>query len=141
MSARSQVANDFVPTEIWRNPRRVWPPERSLIAVWVLSLGGGTPLVIEYKRTRSQNLVRQGMSHLDWLHERFACVAATLSRHDRRAAQQIGRRTDLVLYACLADDELALTIRSPEDRQAPRGYAWPGVAYNHSCPQMPQTPS
>lgn len=109
-------------------------------------------MVIECKRKTSVSLVSQGLFHL--IQEgldvavmgrgsdpaQLTCVAASFSRHLSDAVQQIGRRIDLVQCARSGDDVLALTIRSPEGRWAPGGCAWPGIAYNHSCPQKPHMP-
>jgi hypothetical protein len=87
----------------------------------------GTPVVFEYKRTASMNLISQGLFYLDWLDDhdgefrslvqdhlggsaqvsrrapRLICVAASFSRYDLRAVRQIGRRIDLVQYGWYDD--------------------------------------
>jgi hypothetical protein len=95
---------------------------------------GGAPVVIEYKRTRSANLISQGLFYLDWLNEhraefrlqvhdrigpsaataikwgepRLICVASDFHRYDLRAVRQIKRRIELVRYQWYGDDLLLL---------------------------------
>jgi hypothetical protein len=84
----------------------------------------GSPVVIEYKRKQSVNLLSQGLFYLDWLDDhrgeflllvqdrlgpdafmdrrrppRLICVAAGFSRYELRAVRPIGRRVELVQYA------------------------------------------
>jgi hypothetical protein len=92
------------------------------------------PVVIEYKRTLSANLINQGLFYLDWLDEhrgefhllvherlgagmaasirwhgpRLVCVAAEFHRYDLRAVRQIQRRIDLVRYRWFGEDLLVL---------------------------------
>jgi hypothetical protein len=94
----------------------------------------GAPVVIEYKRMRSVNLMSQGLFYLDWLDEhrgefrllvqdrlgarlaatitwdgpRLICVAASFHRYDLRAVRQIQRRIELVRYLWFGDDLLFL---------------------------------
>lgn len=93
------------------------------------------PVVIEYKRERSANLITQGLFYLDWLEEhrgdfrllveeqlgagagaaiswdqtRLVCVAIAFDRYDVRAVRQIGRRIDLIRYEWFGDDLFCLT--------------------------------
>jgi hypothetical protein len=94
----------------------------------------GAPVVIEYKRTLSVNLISQGLYYLDWLQEhraefrmlvqdrlgvsmagsvqwgepRVICVASDFHRYDVRAVRQIGRRIELVRYFWFGEDLLFL---------------------------------
>lgn len=94
----------------------------------------GSPVVIEYKRGLSVNLISQGLFYLDWLYEhrgefcllvqdrlgaetaatvkweslRLICVAAEFHRYDLRAVRQIQRRIELVRYLWFGDDLLLL---------------------------------
>ena len=94
----------------------------------------GAPVVIEYKRRRSGNLISQGLFYLDWLDEhrgefrllvhersgpgaaaairwgetRLICVAAAFHRYDLRAVRQIKRRIELLRYHWFGDDLLFL---------------------------------
>jgi hypothetical protein len=102
----------------------------------------GAPVVIEYKRTLSANLISQGLFYLDWLDEhrgefrllvqdrlgasvagtirwggpRLICVASEFHRYDVRAVRQIKRRIEPVRYNGFGDDLLfleKLTVPSP----------------------------
>jgi hypothetical protein len=94
----------------------------------------GAPVVIEYKRGLSVNLISQGLFYVDWLDEhrgefhllvherlgadaatvirwdvpRLICVAADFHRYDVRAVRQIKRRIELVRYDWFGDDLLFL---------------------------------
>ncbi|MGP4007004.1 DUF5655 domain-containing protein [Streptomyces sp. 4N124] len=95
----------------------------------------GTPVIVEYKRSRDQNVINQGLSYLSWLHDhhhefeslvknkfgaeaaaeidwsnpRIVCVAGAFTRHDTVAIEMIGRRIDLVMYR-IFDDVLTLQL-------------------------------
>lgn len=94
----------------------------------------GAPVVVEYKRAFSANLINQGLYYLDWLDEhrgefrllvqerlgvsfadtitwsdpRLICVAAEFHRYDVRAVRQIKCRVDLLRYEWFGDDLLFL---------------------------------
>ncbi|MCM1967962.1 transporter [Streptomyces sp. G1] len=94
----------------------------------------GTPVIIEYKRTRDKELIPQALSYLAWLednhHEfeslvksrlggevaesvdwsnpRIVCVAGDFTPHSAVALEVIGRRIDLVAYRAF---EEVLTLR------------------------------
>ncbi|WP_405539673.1 endonuclease NucS [Streptomyces sp. NBC_00075] len=95
----------------------------------------GTPVIVEYKRSRDQNVVNQALSYLSWLHDhhhefeslvrerlgikaageidwsnpRIVCVAGIFTHHDAVAVEMIGRRIDLVVYRVF-DDVLTLQL-------------------------------
>ncbi|MFC7812095.1 transporter [Streptomyces olivaceus] len=95
----------------------------------------GTPVIVEYKRSRDQNVVNQALSYLSWLHDhhhefesvareklgagttgaidwsnpRIVCIAGSFTQHDAVAIEMIGRRIDLVSYR-LFDDVLTLQL-------------------------------
>jgi hypothetical protein len=99
----------------------------------------GAPVVIEYKRLASVNLISQGLFYLDWLDEhrgefrllvqdrlgsdratairwdgpRLICVAAHFHRYDIRAVRQIKRHVELVQYLWFGDDLLFLAKVAP----------------------------
>lgn len=92
------------------------------------------PVIIEYKRKANENVISQGLFYLDWLFDhkaeftdlairkigqevadsidfanaRLICVAASFSRFDERAIQQIDRAITLVRYEFFGGDLLAL---------------------------------
>ncbi|MFC8350407.1 transporter [Streptomyces sp. NPDC057280] len=89
----------------------------------------GTPVIVEYKRSRDQNVISQGLSYLWWLHDhhhefesltrgklgdqaaveidwsapRIVCVAGAFTHHDTVAVEMIGHRIDLVTYRVFED--------------------------------------
>ncbi|MFI5526785.1 transporter [Streptomyces platensis] len=95
----------------------------------------GTPVIVEYKRSRDQNVTNQALSYLSWLHDhhhefeslvkekfgaeaaeaidwsnpRLVCVAGDFTHHDMVAIEMIGRRIDLVSYRVF-DDVLTLQL-------------------------------
>ncbi|WP_395297172.1 DUF5655 domain-containing protein [Kitasatospora hibisci] len=96
----------------------------------------GSPVVVEYKRTRDENVINQGLYYLAWLRDhqgdfeglvarvlgpeavgqvdwtspRIICVAADYSKFDRHAVGEIDRRIDLVQYRRFGDDLLSLDL-------------------------------
>ncbi|MGW8398006.1 DUF5655 domain-containing protein [Streptomyces lydicus] len=95
----------------------------------------GTPVIVEYKRSRDQNVTNQALSYLSWLHDhhhefeslvrerlgaeaaesvdwnnpRLVCIAGDFTHHDAMAIEMIGRRIDLMSYR-LFDDVLTLQL-------------------------------
>ncbi|MFI2263760.1 transporter [Streptomyces tubercidicus] len=95
----------------------------------------GTPVILEYKRSRDQNITNQALSYLSWLHDhhhefeslvkeklgseaaeaidwsnpRLVCIAGDFTHHDTVAIEMIGRRIDLVSYRVF-DDVLTLQL-------------------------------
>ncbi|MGW2543112.1 DUF5655 domain-containing protein [Kitasatospora sp. NPDC001574] len=96
----------------------------------------GSPVVVEYKRGRDENVINQGLYYMAWLRDhqadfealvsrklgaaaveevdwtspRIICVAAEYSRYDRHAVGEIGRRIDLVEYQYFGEDLLSLDL-------------------------------
>ena len=84
----------------------------------------GTPVIIEYKRTISENVINQGLFYLDWLLDhrkdfqwlvmdklgqgvansvdwsqpRLLCIAADFTKYDSYAVNQIPRAIELIRY-------------------------------------------
>lgn len=95
----------------------------------------GTPVVVEYKRARDQNVISQALSYrawlrdhhheferlveerlgaeaaraVDWSNPRIVCVAGEFTYHDTVAVEEIGRRIDLISYRVF-DDVLTLQL-------------------------------
>lgn len=93
-----------------------------------------SPVIIEYKRYMSENVINQGLFYLDWLLDhkaefsllamsrlgseiekkiewsgtRLICVAADFSKFDEHAVQQIARNIELIRYLRFGDDLLLL---------------------------------
>jgi predicted transport protein len=96
----------------------------------------GCPVIIEYKRHSTENVINQGLFYLDWLldHQaefrllvmeklgndfasdidwagtRLLCIAADFTRYDEHAVQQIPRNVELIRYKLFGDDLLLLDL-------------------------------
>lgn len=96
----------------------------------------GYPVIIEYKRDRSENIINQGLFYLDWLMDhrgdfeilvrdrygkeaaagiewgapRLICIAADFTKYDEHAVKQMGRNIELVRYRKFGDDLLLLEL-------------------------------
>ncbi len=92
----------------------------------------GRPVVIEYKRSRDENVINQGLDYLDWLDDhqaefrelvrkklgeegrvdfripRLLCIAGEFPRRDTVAARDSRRRIDLLRYRRYGDAHMAL---------------------------------
>jgi len=93
----------------------------------------GCPCIIEYKRSRNENVINQGLFYLDWLMDhqgefellvhktfgqkaaesiewsspRLLCIAGDFTKYDGHAVQQINRNIELIRYQRF-DEELLL---------------------------------
>jgi predicted transport protein len=96
----------------------------------------GCPVIIEYKRHSTDNVINQGLFYLDWLldHQaefrwlvmerlgkgvadgvewtgtRLLCIAADFTRFDQHAVQQIPRNIELIRYKLFGEDLLLLEL-------------------------------
>jgi len=94
------------------------------------------PVIIEYKRSKNENVINQGLFYLDWLldHQaefqllvmkaigevtaeaiewsgtRLICIAADFNKYDEHAVQQINRNIELMRYRYFGDDLLLLEL-------------------------------
>src|SRR5690606_17559972 len=94
----------------------------------------GCPVIIEYKRDRSENVINQGLFYLDWLVDhrgdfellvlrrygqeaaeevewsspRLICIAAYFTKYDAHAVKQMARNIELIRYRKFGDDLLLL---------------------------------
>lgn len=94
----------------------------------------GYPVIIEYKRDRSDNVINQGLFYLDWLMDhrasfellvrdafdkktadaiewsapRLICIAADFNKFDVHAVKQMSRNIELICYQRFGDDLLLL---------------------------------
>lgn len=104
----------------------------------------GSPVIVEYKRSKSENVVSQGLYYLDWLMDhkaefellvlkrfgqetadaidwtgpRLICVAADFTKFDEHAIRQINRNIDLVRYKKFGDGLLALELATTVTAEA-----------------------
>lgn len=96
----------------------------------------GYPVIIEYKRDRSENVINQGLFYLDWLMDhrgdfellardrygkeaadqvewsapRLICIAADFTKYDTHAVKQMSRNIELIRYRKFSDDLLLLEL-------------------------------
>jgi predicted transport protein len=96
----------------------------------------GTPVIIEYKRSISENVINQGLFYLDWLMDhqkefqwlvmsklgkeaadavdwsapRLLCIANDFTRYDEHAVRQIARNIELLRYRQFDRDFLAIEL-------------------------------
>lgn len=96
----------------------------------------GYPVIIEYKRDRSENVINQGLFYLDWLMDhrgdfevlvrdrigkeaadriewsapRLICIAADFTKYDTHAVKQMSRNIELVRYRKFDEDLLLLEL-------------------------------
>lgn len=94
------------------------------------------PVIIEYKRERSENVINQGLFYLDWLMDhrgdfeilvrdrfgkevadqvewsapRLICIAADFTKYDTHAVKQMSRNIELVRYRKFGEDLLLLEL-------------------------------
>lgn len=94
------------------------------------------PVIIEYKRQASENIINQGLFYMDWLMEhqadfkllvmesphkaaakniawsapRLVCVASDFTRYDEHAIKQMNRNIELIRYRRFGDDLLMLEL-------------------------------
>lgn len=119
---------------------------RFLASEYVTSHGGrmdtlgidenGYPVIIEYKRDRSENVINQGLFYLDrlmdhrgdfellvrdrygkeaadqieWSAPRLICIAADFTKYDEHAVKQMGRNIELIRYRKFGEDLLLLEL-------------------------------
>lgn len=96
----------------------------------------GTPVIIEYKRLVSENVINQGLFYLDWLLDhkkefqwlvmeklgqkvadevdwsqpRLICIASDFTRYDSYAVNQINRAIELIRYRRFGENHLMIEL-------------------------------
>lgn len=94
------------------------------------------PVIFEYKRTSTENVINQGLFYLDWLLDhkanfellvmgtlgkecsdkldwslpRLICIAGDFTKYDEHAVKQINRNIDLIRYKKFGSDLLLLEL-------------------------------
>lgn len=103
------------------------------------------PVIIEYKRSVSENVINQGLFYLDWLMDhkaefellvmrqlgasaadaidwsapRLVCIAGDFTKFDAHAVQQIGREIELIRYRRFGSELLLLeAANTPAPRKS-----------------------
>jgi predicted transport protein len=95
-----------------------------------------TPVILEYKRSQSENVINQGLFYLDWLMDhkaefkllvldrydketadavdwsspRLICIAGDFTKYDEHAVKQMGRSIELIRYRKFGPDLLLLEL-------------------------------
>jgi predicted transport protein len=95
-----------------------------------------SPVIVEYKRSRSDNVINQGLFYLDWLMDhkadfqllvqaalgpdaaevidwtgpRLLCIAVDFTRYDEHAVNQMNRNIELLRYRRYGDEFLLLEL-------------------------------
>lgn len=107
----------------------------------------GAPVIFEYKRTRDENVINQGLYYLDWLLDhrgefellvlrklgsavadaidwrgpRVICVANDFTKFDEHAIAQMNRSIELVRYRYFEGELLALELLAVAQGDVPAG--------------------
>ena len=105
------------------------------------------PVIVEYKRTSSENVINQGLYYLDWLLDhkaefqllvmkaldaekaetvdwqgaRVLCIAGDFTKYDQHAVQQINRNIELIRYCKFGEDLLLLELINRVSTSTDRG--------------------
>ncbi len=109
----------------------------------------GTPVIIEYKRARNENVINQGLFYLDWLMDhradfkllvmdqlgkdaaedidwsspRLLCIAGDFTRYDEHAVMQMNRTIELIRYRRFGDGLLLLELVNATTAETPEQQA------------------
>jgi len=104
----------------------------------------GYPVIIEYKRDRSENVINQGLFYLDWLMDhrgdfgllvrdkfdkqtsdaiewsapRLICIASDFTKYDAHAVNQMSRNITLIRYRRFGDELLMLDQQTSVSTQS-----------------------
>ena len=122
----------------------------------------GCPVIIEYKRTRSENVISQGLFYLDWLMDhkaafellvrdkhgkeiadtiewsspRLICIAGDFTKYDKNAVNQMPRNIELIRFAKFGEGLLLLdqltTVNAQTVKSAPTASGTIGTTYYKS---------
>lgn len=124
----------------------------------------GCPVIVEYKRHSTENVINQGLFYLDWLldHQaefrwlvmetlgketaehiewtgtRLLCIASDFTRYDQYAVQQIPRNIELIRYKLFGEDLLLLELvnaQSVPDATAVKAASTSGGAAESHSPK------
>ncbi|MFI6032417.1 DUF5655 domain-containing protein [Amycolatopsis magusensis] len=105
----------------------------------------GSPVIFEYKRSRDENVINQGLFYLDWLldhqgefkllvmerlgqdaakqidwtNPRLVCVAGDFTRYDEHAVRQNNHNIELVRYRDFGGELLALELLTAVSTTSP----------------------
>lgn len=120
------------------------------------------PVIVEYKRSVSENVINQGLYYLDWLMDhqaefkllvlekvgkdaadaidwsapRLVCIAADFTRYDGHAVHQMNRNIELIRYRKFGDDLLLFELANATTAASK---VKPGKANKPPVPIAPST--
>jgi predicted transport protein len=123
----------------------------------------GSPVIFEYKRSRDENVINQGLFYLDWLldhqgefkllvmdrlgveaaklvdwtNPRLVCVAGDFTRYDEHAVRQNNHNIELVRYRDFGGELLALELLTAVSTTSPA----PSVAQSVGGPSATSEPT
>jgi predicted transport protein len=109
----------------------------------------GSPVIFEYKRSRDENVINQGLFYLDWLldhqgefkllvmdrlgaeaaklidwtNPRLVCVAGDFTRYDEHAVRQNNHNIELIRYRDFGGELLALELLTSVSTTSPASQA------------------
>jgi predicted transport protein len=118
----------------------------------------GSPVIFEYKRSRDENVINQGLfymdwlldhradfqllvmsrlgagtaEHIDWTSPRLVCIAGDFTRYDEHAVQQNNHNIELVRYRDFGGELLALELLTAVSATATRAEPATGTAPAHT---------
>lgn len=93
-----------------------------------------SPVIIEYKRQKNQNIINQGLYYLDWLSDhhgdfeilvrnqigqdieidwgspRLLCITSEFTKYDSYAVEQIDRNIELITFKTFEDDLISFQL-------------------------------
>ena len=118
------------------------------------------PIIIEYKRHASENIINQGLFYLDWLMDhkptfellvqrkinqetadkidwsapRLLCVASDFTRYDEHAIKQMHRNIELIRYRKFGNDLLMLELLTSTSSEAPVSKTPTSIRQNRDKP-------
>lgn len=123
------------------------------------------PVILEYKRAKSENVINQGLFYLDWLMDhrkdfewlvleelneetakkvdwsapRLICIAGDFGRHDDHAVKQIQRNIELIRYRRFEDSLLMLDLTTSSSAKTTPGAGGSGIKISGSEPAKYKT--
>jgi predicted transport protein len=107
------------------------------------------PVILEYKRSKVENVINQGLFYLDWLMDhqaefkllvlekfgkvtadaidwsapRLVCIAADFTKYDGHAVQQINRNIELIRYRRFGSELLLFELANASSAAKPKASA------------------
>ena len=122
-----------------------------------------SPVIIEYKRRKSENVINQGLFYLDWLMDhkaefkflvgealgseamdaidwsepRVICIAQSFTKYDEHAVKQMSRNIELIRYRRYGDEFILLELVNTSSAKAVAGGATGGDSKDKTSTDKP----